>query len=217
MIPQADGSVRKSINGRLVPIREEPDAEAWDRFLGKDRGFDISKLHPARLTPEQERFVRLGPGYYDGFTMESFFNRPPGTEGRLILQSQKKLSPQEREVAEYLASLGNVVECYNYKGPLKMGDFLVNGVRIELKTLMDIKYAIRDELPRKISRRITNKGEPQAYHIFIDARKYDDAVDDVLQKALDFAQIYDYEEQIRQLLFFAKDGPKIGRLHRRYE
>ena len=116
-------------------------------------------------------------------------------------------------MAEYLASLGNVVERVEYKGSLRFGDFLVNGVRVELKSPTALVDAGSKQVSAKLSSSIL-KARGQAWNMIIDVREQAGASADVLHRTLERARGADRNKRhIREVIFLTSDGPIITKLH----
>lgn len=92
--------------------------------------------------------------------------KAPAAAGRLIIDSGRTLSADELSIATKLVAEGRVVRVVAESAE-RTADFLVDGVRTELKTVSQITSK---DVSGALSRRIL-EGAGQGEHIIIDARK----------------------------------------------
>lgn len=126
--------------------------------------------------------------------------------GSLIVDDARILSPQESRIAHLLVREGYQVRALAEvtASGIRTADFLVNGVRVELKTISNITSP---DMSGALSRRI-QEGAGQASHIIIDAGNQQGMTVDIAETAIRRvygAQTYRNDSRIQQIRIIGDD------------
>jgi hypothetical protein len=103
----------------------------------------------------------------------------PSGGGRLIVPAGRTLSAEETAIANQLVAEGHTVEAVA-ESTVRTPDFLVDGVRTELKSISNLTSS---DLSGALSRRI-REGAGQASHIIVDVRQQAGMTEEVAQRAV---------------------------------
>ena len=103
------------------------------------------------------------------------------TTGRFIGRMDD-LTPAERDFVEYALGRGDTIELIP-TGADRTPDFLINGVRTELKTVSGVVDETADGISGAIANRVMN-GRGQAEHIVVDVRGQAGISDEIAQRGI---------------------------------
>jgi len=126
--------------------------------------------------------------------------------GEFIDDTGRTLSPGEIRAADKLTSEGRIVEALeeSTEQGVRTADFLVDGVRTELKTISNLQGTTADALSGGLGRRILD-GAGQAPNILVDVTKQSGMTRDIADRAVRRAYGADNLQRIQEVRVIGQD------------